>query len=933
MSILDPTKQAEVPDISISKSIPKSVEGSLNLTVQTPGAFLIVHTPHNLRSYGRLYVRVPSAGRYVFKQELFYNQLLSNDFTIGRYVSAGLCAKATGVPIGIFQQSGTINASAYQQLPDLDTLTFNEVTSYKRESAASVSEIPVGDGVYTIGLPDDDFEFEVLDNPNSLPKSTVLRTIARKTLSNPDGFNAGNIIWGPSGVTLFDSSSTDLIPSGLFGKTRLSGMLRFQSLATTTAGGKTVINLIVAFEEADANWTGVIGSTKTLPITFAVVAFSAANTTGQINTVPFEFFIDDPRPITAIFLASTATGPDLAGTYTISNDTEIALENWNYYDKRTYGPGSLIAVEGMAAGQIFSLSSTLNVEVVPDAELSKNIVTQDARWFHPFEMEMVSKFLAHSSANGVNIIWSLPDYKFFIRGGSAQNMSQMENLAQASGFTDWIKKMFNWIKPIARAVAPVLGTALGGPAGGMIGQGISNLFEDTNVGQASAYKQQRFASLLGSPEWEAAAAEELTRYSDWLVNPNMDDLEAFEMNDPLLYPQTADVLLSRNAIMSCAAEAVPLACMLFPVIDDDKPLESEIAQVMVTNQLLVIPGYQATRIFYQDATVSLSFFSVKPSTLWVKELYKLTCCMIQSYAEAGVGVFGGSARRQVHVSLICKKPFSGFSFTAALCAALHGCSSKIPMTGGFLNNKAYMPNMVAQKSNLARTIGRPLAIVATKVDLMSFVEADAKERLTSILIKQDHGYYLTPERTVAPTIVLSTLNQIILFTTLKIPHTFDVREDVEVKETQDNTSYIVSKRANEGKAIKAPAAPMTRMTYLAWEKKLGREGLIEIEGESKDLNGWYDLLQEKGEPLNAKMRPEYRAILNLIPLEFNGELVESQFATKKTKLQNRLKAFILAGYKVKEDKAPAMKGPPKRAMKRVKFIAPKSQEIEQEEFL
>jgi hypothetical protein len=99
--------------------------------------------------------------------------------------------------------------------------------------------------------------------------------------------------------------------------------------------------------------------------------------------------------------------------------------------------------------------------------------------------------ISHADKIGLRFIYPLAEYAELMQSGKFLQLSHRQNM-KALGFNLWnaIKGAWNnVIKPIISVAAPVVGGLFGGPAGAMIGQGVSSLLNGRP--QAARPQQQQ----------------------------------------------------------------------------------------------------------------------------------------------------------------------------------------------------------------------------------------------------------------------------------------------------------------------------------------------------------------------------------------------------------------------------------------------------------
>jgi hypothetical protein len=415
-----------------------------------------------------MYIWVNALNRYVYATELDYDQILSDDYTLGRFVSGNVTVLSATTSGTLFNVAGTITASAFQEAPDIATLTYNQISSYKRNNLDVVTGVPVDVGVTALAIPNGFGEFNVLATSAAHAINNEITLELRGVEPGWDTTTVG------SSVVVFDSNnSPGLIPPNLYGMFSIAVQLKTTNLVAGTL--PIVATLHIDREVVDtADWT-------TVSVNSAIDTQSVYPT--AVNQNQFFYLrrqIDSRRPCQRIWVEVNTAVPQ---TIRALDSSILSFQCFDYHATGAGGPGTILGVSDMSAGQTLVLKGCGNYEVVPNADLSKNITTNYFGGFSPLELELVTHYLANASKNGVRFVWETPQYKTWVNTGSMDKHLPLEHLATATGFSDFLSRMYKMINPVMKVGLPMLGNAVMGPSGALLGGAVASALPE-----ASTYK-------------------------------------------------------------------------------------------------------------------------------------------------------------------------------------------------------------------------------------------------------------------------------------------------------------------------------------------------------------------------------------------------------------------------------------------------------------
>jgi hypothetical protein len=121
----------------------------------------------------------------MFHSKILPDQPIEDSYALSRFVSGGIRVKSSTISGSQFNIAGTFNASQYQFLPDLRTLTYNTIPSFSRGNSDKLLSIRVDEGVVALAYPDGNYDFLARET-NGVHNITNLLDIAfTPTLAGP----------------------------------------------------------------------------------------------------------------------------------------------------------------------------------------------------------------------------------------------------------------------------------------------------------------------------------------------------------------------------------------------------------------------------------------------------------------------------------------------------------------------------------------------------------------------------------------------------------------------------------------------------------------------------------------------------------------------------------------------------------------------------
>jgi len=175
------------------------------------------------------------------------------------------------------------------------------------------------------------------------------------------------------------------------------------------------------------------------------------------------------------------------------------------------GPGSVIMLDAMNAGQILAISGTVNTEVVPNSNLAQQLPTNLKSVDSLDDLLMANYVFSNMNALGLKFAYELVVYNEIVASGDFDRLAERKTMrAMSAGLLDGVRKFWRtWLAPAVRRYAPGVGAAFG-PLGGAIGTALAGAVPDYSAGETAYGAGKRMLCMGKSgprPAWELDDAE------------------------------------------------------------------------------------------------------------------------------------------------------------------------------------------------------------------------------------------------------------------------------------------------------------------------------------------------------------------------------------------------------------------------------------------
>jgi hypothetical protein len=434
-ALIDPMDyRSDYPDNDMTTSILKSIMTTYSFQPGSTGAGLVLFTPHSLSRTARLFAW--NGTNYVYAYDIAPSEDLSDGFTWARPVSGCLSVKSNTRSGNNVNLSGSINAASYQFLPDMNTLDFSKIVSYKRNDVDMESQVEIENGVIALMHPDGQPQFHPINTSAVQTTSELLKaditltpgTYATLTSPVPYANMTGNI-------DVFVDAQLNYGVSG----------------AGSTATPE--FNVTLKYDQIDPNdWT--VTNTQTIVKNVRCVNTSTGGVVNKWDPyVKFSTYV--PGFLKEVDISFRDGSVGMSANVT---DGNIHLHSYDYYSKHANGPGSMIAFEAVDTSQYINITGKMNYEAVPDAVLARQMnTTYSSKLEQPLTLALVEYAIANYQRSGLKFLWNIERYQNFIQNKMAHYTTE-GYLGTASGFTSFLKKLLYYGGP---AVGQVVGSLVG----------------------------------------------------------------------------------------------------------------------------------------------------------------------------------------------------------------------------------------------------------------------------------------------------------------------------------------------------------------------------------------------------------------------------------------------------------------------------------------
>lgn len=443
MSVLRPWlgAMAPVPDGRLRGTILKTTHANTTETSTASNLYMFVLPFASPRRNIRVYAWDSALQRFNYLKAIEQDEDLAQSFKQLRLVSAGLRLKSSTVTGNTFTVSGNVNGITYYDPPDLQRLTHETLVAYKRDNAGAVAGVAVSDGVVALAVPDADHIYDLprvkdlFFNDTQLVTTHELQSVVGQPLATRTIFISDSAGIGGSGK---------LVPPNPWGRQQA----KVYVVCTITAAPAATFAIQVDVQAVTATADPATHISVMTPITLAVD--KKVIPAGYTGTVTFNLdgIIDSEAEVARMAILASSSVPGVNAAF----DTSVRMIYSDIERDNIQGPGSVLTVKGMNAGQQLSIDGIFNYEVVPDAQLARNVPTSFVGSISPVELEVAHTLLANASSAGIRFILPAAEYEAQEANGFYDAIAAKErSTAHAASLGSVAAKIARFLKPVARA--------------------------------------------------------------------------------------------------------------------------------------------------------------------------------------------------------------------------------------------------------------------------------------------------------------------------------------------------------------------------------------------------------------------------------------------------------------------------------------------------
>jgi hypothetical protein len=515
LSILQPTAgmPMHIPDLNSNQVISKTVNYNTNISsnfMPTVGPYstnsdMLFHfTPQSKFSVLSVYVNVGTVSlpQWLFAQTVSPDQILSNNFSLIRYVAGAMDITSSTIGAGAFAVQGQIWGVAYQDPASFYTSSAQTLLASRKDDRSYLENHILADGITTIGGPSVDLDFRPPDT-NAITNSGPSVDIWFQNSRAGGGWDCPNDSVGSTNISV--NTNAGFYPNGSV------------SAANPFTTPASVPNSVL-WAACSPGWTGARQNSSTNPATALYtnpapvlpnilrgdieinffVEVSATNFVGigtyavglQVTTADNNqtyFFsqltfggdyssqvavtgsgrasrsiqISAVVPIVSLCLFyNSLSAPSIALT-SANTLLGVHVQNSDVLRAGELSNGSFVAITGLPTGaapaQVVSINGLVGYEAVPNSNLAQNVQTFNPKIDLTDDISAVKVVLANKTHYNVRSVYKHSDYEVMCRNRHFEQVAERSTVrAVAFGLDD----VFGGLKSLARAALPLATNSL-----------------------------------------------------------------------------------------------------------------------------------------------------------------------------------------------------------------------------------------------------------------------------------------------------------------------------------------------------------------------------------------------------------------------------------------------------------------------------------------
>lgn len=293
---------------------------------------------------------------------------LPTNFLKARHISSGVMYYSNTIAAGAFAVAGTLTGISYIALPPVTTITPQTLTVYKADDLNVAASIASVEGIVEVAPLTESHEFRVFDIPQ------IFDYMVDTTFTNTIPAGVYPVNAGVYSIYEWNSTSTQPVPTPLaWGHVKVDIRIvgNVVGVASPTLDTFTVqINVIRRYANPATYQYAPLFATRS----FECPLVSDDNGAFQIVSLETTFQDFDEAEIDSITV-SIVDNSGLYGQLSLFQGCFMTVHCPDYLKYTTKEPGNIVVYDSISTGQQMSISGRAHYEVIPNADLVKNIGT------------------------------------------------------------------------------------------------------------------------------------------------------------------------------------------------------------------------------------------------------------------------------------------------------------------------------------------------------------------------------------------------------------------------------------------------------------------------------------------------------------------------------------------------------------------------------
>jgi len=473
-SLLEPYQSSPTlhPSLSACARMPKSV--TFNKTFSPtdidaknpPTSLLILFQPQVRNLDNVLQIWASTDTGFKFWKAVLPDQSLGRDFRLVSYVSGAASVESNMVSASLASLQGEVTSILTKDTLKLSTLDSSTLPSLRQSDADYQTAVRLSDGVVVVADPNcapvlysPESASIIPTGPADLNLYYVYGNGQNLSVTTVDSPEWKFVTVSPGNANIFDTDrAPEDLPNSLFGHTIVDVSLAatpqpfgaqadnpdFYVIATFTRDGKDdfqVVRIPAVYTEVKAVAGGLMVSGSAhfyTPSPITRIQMTVYENLSIGNAYPFEWQTN--------YVNATAS-----------------LRNWNFGNDGLSGNYALMIVEGYDTSDKISVDAKVNYEVVPNADLGRNIKLYDyGASAKVADADFARMVLDNKLQAGIRGVYRKTDYYAKMTEGYFRELSIRDaHYGLASDWVSGIKSVFRKVRsfaePALKAFAPIAG--------------------------------------------------------------------------------------------------------------------------------------------------------------------------------------------------------------------------------------------------------------------------------------------------------------------------------------------------------------------------------------------------------------------------------------------------------------------------------------------